>query len=103
MTPSDCMHHALSTSYTSAWTLQAPAGVSGQAQSGGQPGMSQQASSQQQTAEEAGTVSGVQKLETKGDGEETSVPVVSRGQSYGNLSQEVKCNTFFCTTAPFWF
>ena len=77
--------------------------MSGQAQSSGQPGMSQEASSQQQTAEQAGTVSGVQKLETKGDGEETVVPVGSRGQSYGNLSQEVNCKTFSCVISPFWF
>jgi len=71
-------------------TLQAPAGVSGQAQTSGQAGMTQQASSQQQNAEQAGTVSGVQTLKTKGHGEETAVPLGNRGQSYGNLSQEVK-------------
>lgn len=67
--------------------VQAPAGVSGQAQTSG---MTQQASSQQQNAEQAGTVSGVQTLKTKGHGEETAVPLGTRGQSYGNLSQEVK-------------
>ena len=70
--------------------VQVPGGVSGQAQTSGQAGMTQQASSQQQSAEQAGTLSGVQALKTKGDGEETAVPPGNRGQSYGNLSQEVK-------------
>jgi hypothetical protein len=70
--------------------VQAPAGISGQAQTSGQAGMTQQASSQQQNAEQAGTVSGIQTLKTKGHGEQTAVPLGNRGQSYGNLSQEVK-------------
>ncbi len=52
--------------------------------------MTQQASSQQQNAEQAGTMSGVQTLKTKGHGEETALPLGNRGHSYGNLSQEVK-------------
>lgn len=51
--------------------------------------MSQAASQQQGSAEQAGTLSGVQKLGTKGDAEEAAVPLASRGQSRGNLSQEV--------------
>lgn len=70
--------------------MQAPAGVSGQAQTSGEAGMTQQASSQQQNAEQAGTMSGVQTLKTKGHGEETALPLGNGGHSYGNLSQEVK-------------
>ena len=78
-------------------SLQAPASnapylqQSAQQQSGSssQGAGSQQAQQAEQAAEQAGTVAGVQNLQTKGDGEETVQPAGVRVQSYGNLSQEV--------------
>lgn len=67
---------------------------SAQLESNVQPGMSQAASQQQGSAEQAGTLSGVQKLGTKGDAEQAAVPLASRGQSHGNLSQEGSMESF---------
>ena len=53
-----------------------------------QDGSSRQAGGQQ-AAEQAGTVFGVQNLQTKGGGEEAVQPEGNRLQSYGNLSQQV--------------
>ncbi len=75
--------------------MQAPASASaqGQQQSNDQGGTSEAVSHQQEAAEQAGTLSGVQNLKTKGGGEERAVPLSSMGPSYGNLSQEVRVYT----------
>lgn len=52
-----------------------------------QQGNGQQATGSLQAAEQAGTLSGVQNLQTKGGGEETVRPA---GQAHGHSSQEVR-------------
>ena len=54
-----------------------------------QDGSSRQAAGGQEAAEQAGTMFGVQNLQTKGGGEESVQPASNQLQSYGNLSQEV--------------
>lgn len=43
----------------------------------------------QQEAEQAGTVLGIQNLQTKGGGEESVRPAADGAQSYAQLSQQV--------------
>ena len=61
-----------------------------QQQDGGGGSGSDQATGLLQAAEQAGTVSGVQNLQTKGGAEETVGPASATGQFHGSLSQEVQ-------------
>ena len=69
--------------------LQAPAGMTVQAEPGHQSGGRHTVSQRQQAAEQAGTLPGVQNIQTRGGEEETAVPMSSQGPSYGQLEQEV--------------
>lgn len=94
LAPSSPTEGAIGASSQEAESPQAPAGMTAQAEPGHQSGGRHTVSQRQRAAEQAGTLPGVQNIQTRGGEEETAVPMSSQGPSYGQLEQEDSSDSF---------